>query len=881
MGRLGSRKKTVVVVSSDEDDTSAERNDAVVSDSRKEDALATTRKRGQSHTLQNAGESRLQTTTSPSTSEARDDRAAAGASKAKGKKKRGDSSATLAKPNTLYSFFNAATQRQKQSEPLRVLEKHTEHTEAKEDDIIQDASSDIETSKTALAKASSFALAVRKRKLRGQDGDGTHLEADVLPASQKYRKTLDGTRKPSLATAAEQDQRPWTDKYGPVDLSELAVHKKKVTDVRQWIETALSGTSRQRLLVLRGTAGTGKTATISLLAKEMDFDIVEWKNPTGSDYASAYFTSASVQFEEFMSRSGRLNALSLVTGDELTTNKSSKTDFDEVKPSTNRRQVILVEDFPNTFTQSSTTLQTFRSTVLQCLANAAHARREVSQSIMPIVMIISETLLSSSTTSAESFTVHRLLGPNILNHQAVHTIEYNPIAPTILSKALGLVILKEAHKSGRRTMPGSQVIKRLAESGDVRSATSSLEFLCLRGDEGDTWSSKVAITKAKKVVKDPAMTRAEQESLALISNRESSLGIFHAVGKVVYNKRLDDSAIADPLPQPPNHLPQHHRTKPSEVDINALLNELGTDTSTFISALHENYLLSCASETQEDTLDSLDGCLGGLSDADLLSLDRINVGNRAFSGSATDNLRQDEMSFQVCIRGMLFHLPNPVKRDTPAGGRKRDTHQMFYPMSIKLWRRREEIEGYIDLLVAAAQRGTLNSLGKGAAASERGQSGVVESWKTKNAPSSVPSPKVTTSDDQEASTVIVTIASGASARTETLLERLPYLAQIVRARVQRRQVPTINSSLTTPLKLTTSFSGIGVSANEEDDSDLPEDNAITDLTIDRTDNDHVGRSFRPKHAKGRNIQTEGGGLGIPVETAIDRLVLSDDDIEDD
>ena len=90
------------------------------------------------------------------------------------------------------------------------------------------------------------------------------------------------------------------------------------------------------------------------------------------------------------------------------------------------------------------------------------------------------------------------LDSNIISHPFVDTIEFNAVAPTILTKALETVVVKEARKSGRRRTPGQQIIKHLASSGDIRSAISSLEFLCLRGDTGDIWSGKVTFTKTKK-----------------------------------------------------------------------------------------------------------------------------------------------------------------------------------------------------------------------------------------------------------------------------------------------------------------------------------------------------------------------------------------------
>lgn len=50
---------------------------------------------------------------------------------------------------------------------------------------------------------------------------------------------------PVRATSSEPDLRPWAEKYGPLNLEELMVHKKKVSDVRKWLEDVLRGHERK------------------------------------------------------------------------------------------------------------------------------------------------------------------------------------------------------------------------------------------------------------------------------------------------------------------------------------------------------------------------------------------------------------------------------------------------------------------------------------------------------------------------------------------------------------------------------------------------------------------------------------------------------------
>jgi cell cycle checkpoint protein len=86
------------------------------------------------------------------------------------------------------------------------------------------------------------------------------------------------------------------------------VHVKKVQDVRRWLDEAFvggpSGKLRkyrvrlmhpsscaadvlfQRILALTGPAGTAKTATMRVLARELDCEILEWRNAMEESFSS-------------------------------------------------------------------------------------------------------------------------------------------------------------------------------------------------------------------------------------------------------------------------------------------------------------------------------------------------------------------------------------------------------------------------------------------------------------------------------------------------------------------------------------------------------------------------------------------------------------------
>lgn len=636
---------------------------------------------------------------------------------------------------------------------------------------------------------------------------------------------------------------------------------------------------RKILLVLKGPSGAGKTATIATLAEEMDLEVSEWRNPTDTNFASESYSSMSSQFEDFLGRSGKFGSLTL-TESSPGQNLVSSVLEPEIE---HNKKIILIEEFPNTFMSTSAALKSFRSSILSYLAANTPTgpflskQQSLSTNACPVVMIITETRLAQPNSFDDNLSAHRLLGPEILNHSGVSIIEFNPIAPTFLMKALDLVIQKEARQTGRRRVPGASVLKKLCEVGDVRSAIASLEFLCLKGEDGDDWGGTVASRIKSRPNSSSQLTKMEKRALELVTQREASLGIFHAVGKVVYNKREQintaDSNL-EPAIQPPNHLSQHARPNVSQVSVEELINETGADAQTFIAALHENYVLSCEGAT---FIDSINGCIDALSDSDLLCSNQggnfnpsgLGAGfNRAiYQGAASDSLRQDEICFHVAVRGLLFELPSLVKRHTPAagiagrGGGKGDAFKMFYPTSLRLSKQIEEVESLVDRWTR--QCGASLTLFE-PAYGERNDAGFVAlsnaaAW---NRQSPVPSD----------SAVGCTQDTGPFHRTsmnmtkiDLILETLPYVAKIERCN------PSLVHGLDELERITQSRS-IHLANSQASDDDRDEMDSSTSAMKSTIE------SRRRDVDKGNNSPAR---PALPAETGLGKLYLSEDEIEDD
>jgi cell cycle checkpoint protein len=68
----------------------------------------------------------------------------------------------------------------------------------------------------------------------------------AVPRTSSKRFILDDdapVKRTEVTPTEETDRRPWSEKYAPHLIDQLAVHKKKVADVREWLSAALSGRS--------------------------------------------------------------------------------------------------------------------------------------------------------------------------------------------------------------------------------------------------------------------------------------------------------------------------------------------------------------------------------------------------------------------------------------------------------------------------------------------------------------------------------------------------------------------------------------------------------------------------------------------------------------
>ncbi|XP_049618303.1 cell cycle checkpoint protein RAD17 isoform X5 [Syngnathus scovelli] len=390
---------------------------------------------------------------------------------------------------------------------------------------------------------------------------------------------------------------PWIDRYRPYSKVDLAVHKKKVEEVENWLKLHTEP-SQGGLLLLRGPSGCGKTATINVLSRELGFRIQEWINPPNLVWCSQQVldrttvlssTSQSAQFQEFLLRSNKYNCLKMV-GDTSSTGRS----------------LILVEEFPNQFYRNPSGLH-------DILRYFVKTRRCL------LVFIVSNSASGDSSS--------RVLFPRELMEELdISDISFNPVAPTTMMKVLTRILSNEDRKRiGRVIVPDQTVLEMISSgsSGDIRSAINCLQFASV----------------PEQFFSDHSL----EKGLVRRNNRFISQGVAPECVKT------SESAFGLGLP---SHLSLHHRES-LLVDPERVIERSYVSGEFFNLYLHQNYL-DFFSEMED-----VHKASEYMSDADLLTSDWMsgNTLDKYASAVATRGLLHTN-SQQVAVGFRPLHKPN-------------------------------------------------------------------------------------------------------------------------------------------------------------------------------------------------------------------------------
>ncbi|KAF5454590.1 hypothetical protein F2P56_024242 [Juglans regia] len=430
--------------------------------------------------------------------------------------------------------------------------------------------------------------------------------------------------KVSAGLQGSNTQGLWVDKYKPRSLEELAVHKKKVEEVKVWFEDRLRSSKEKfsnQVLVITGQAGVGKSATIHTIASHLGARVCEWNTPTPiiwqehlhNSSTGINYTSKLDEFENFAERIRKYGFIpSSFTGGS----KSSV--------------ILLIDDLPVMNGKAA-----FRR-----LQNCLHLL--VQSTRVPTAVLLSDCgKTDSADLTARCFEELQLY----LESAGACKVAFNPITHNSIKRTLSRICRQE-----RCNVAADQIdLIANASGGDIRHAITSLQFFCFKPDPMHSLSICDTTTISSR--EKPDVLRALDDGFSLQFGRDESLSLFHALGKFLHNKR--DSENGMELEQAEFIVQERLSRLPLKMHApEKVLCQAHGQARPIADFLHENVL----DFLSEEAIDDAWAVASYLGDADMLlatfrgMLSRYNEAENVLQSAAAS----------VAARGVLFGNSHPL-----------------------------------------------------------------------------------------------------------------------------------------------------------------------------------------------------------------------------
>ena len=322
----------------------------------------------------------------------------------------------------------------------------------------------------------------------------------------------------------ERDTSLWIDKYVPTQSAELAVHKRKVDDVRNWLIRFIHGGAiHQKVLILTGPCGSGKSATVHMLAEELSMEVAQWQTPIQFHRTQSYHDRA---FSNHKSRDAlgihneedeQKHVLDAFADFMKSLDKFASLDFASLGDSRSENKLsrlLLLDDVPPLLSNAAK-LQ-FQS-ILRKFATSPTKRGPALVFVISDVHVYpgEEEDASIALQQEWMYDVRHLVPPDILNSSLVHRISFNPVAKTVMKPLMQKIIEKE--KIRNLTEPVKEAVW-LAGNGDIRSTIQHLQFVHF-------------IQHAKHLLQHGSSTVMQK------GNKDMSVELYHLFGKILFAKR--------------------------------------------------------------------------------------------------------------------------------------------------------------------------------------------------------------------------------------------------------------------------------------------------------------------------------------------------------
>ncbi|KAH7849225.1 hypothetical protein Vadar_014829 [Vaccinium darrowii] len=416
----------------------------------------------------------------------------------------------------------------------------------------------------------------------------------------------------------------WVDKYKPCSLEELAVHKKKVEEVKMWVEKRLKRQKKEfcnNVLVISGQAGVGKSVTVHVIASHLGATVCEWNTPTPTIWqehlhnsnSGVRYMSKLDEFENFVERTRKYGLIpsSFSGGSQAS-------------------MILLIDDLPVANGRVA----------YEKLNKCLHLL--VQSALVPTVISITNCgEADSSDNSPQNWEELQLS----LQRAGACKVAFNPITVNSIKKALSR-ICREEHLN----VDGEQIdIIAKASGGDIRHAITSLQYFGVKPHHGLSLSLSNGTPTYLKERSDEMNSLDDRFPLPF--GRDETLSLFHALGKFLHNKRETENSTS--FEQDAFLLKERFARLPGKMDApEKVLCKAHGQARPVTDFLHENVLDFLSEEA------IYDACVvtSYLSDADSLLA--------SLSGTITRNYEAENViqsaAASVAVRGVLFGNFHPL-----------------------------------------------------------------------------------------------------------------------------------------------------------------------------------------------------------------------------
>ncbi|XP_022751475.1 cell cycle checkpoint protein RAD17-like isoform X3 [Durio zibethinus] len=452
---------------------------------------------------------------------------------------------------------------------------------------------------------------------------------EVRLAFEDFNEVFNGF-KVSAGSRRSNAKELWVDKHKPRSMEELAVHKKKVEEVKSWFEERLrtpkylQGDIGSSVLIITGQAGVGKSATVHAVASQIGTQLCEWNAPTPTIWqehvhnssAGINYTSKLDEFENFVERVRKYGLIS------SSFNGNSKSSI-----------ILVIDDLP--VTNGRAAFERLKT----CLVLLVRSTR------VPTAILITDYGNADSSDPNARWLEELQLS---LESAGASKVLFNPITNNSIKKTLSRICRQEQCNVAAEEI---DLIAK-ASGGDIRHAITSLQLFCLKPDvELDLSSSNSTPSYPKENANE---LTAFNGGFSSQYGRDETLTLFHALGKFLHNKRDKENVVA--LDQNAFCVREKFSRLPFKMDSpEKILCQAHGQSRPITDFLHENVLDFLCDEAMDDAW----AVASYLGDADLLLASFRGMLTRH---SETENVLQSAAA-SVAVRGVLygnFH-PSPSR----------------------------------------------------------------------------------------------------------------------------------------------------------------------------------------------------------------------------